>query len=162
MKIRQANKNDLKEIVKIEKICFPKAEAASEKDIDERFEVFGENFLVAEKDNKIIGFINGCTTDEPNLPDELYSNAKLHKPNGDYQTLFGLDVLPEYRRQGVAGKLLRSLIDLAKKRGKKGMVLTCKDHLINFYESNGFEFQGVSKSCHGGAKWNDMLLIFDK
>ena len=37
MKIRQANKNDLKEIVKIEKICFPKAEAASEKDIDERF-----------------------------------------------------------------------------------------------------------------------------
>ena len=136
MKIRQANKNDLKEIVKIEKICFPKAEAASEKDIDERFEVFGENFLVAEKDNKIIGFINGCTTDEPNLPDELYSNAKLHKPNGDYQTLFGLDVLPEYRRQGVAGKLLRSLIDLAKKRGKKGMVLTCKDHLIHFYESN--------------------------
>ena len=162
MKIRQANKNDLKEIVKIEKICFPKAEAASEKDIDERFEVFGENFLVAEKDNKIIGFINGCTTDEPNLPDELYSNAKLHKPNGDYQTLFGLDVLPEYRRQGVAGKLLRSLIDLAKKRGKKGMVLTCKDHLIHFYEPNGFEFQGVSKSCHGGAKWNDMLLIFDK
>ena len=162
MKIRQANKNDLKEIVKIEKICFPKAEAASEKDIDERFEVFGENFLVAEKDNKIIGFINGCTTDEPNLPDELYSNAKLHKPNGDYQTLFGLDVLPEYRRQGVAGKLLRSLIDLAKKRGKKGMVLTCTDHLIHFYESNGFEFQGVSKSCHGGAKWNDMLLIFDK
>ena len=162
MKIRQANKNDLKEIVKIEKICFPKAEAASEKDIDERFEVFGENFLVAEKDNKIIGFINGCTTDEPNLPDELYSNAKLHKPNGDYQTLFGLDVLPEYRRQGVAGKLLRSLIDLAKKRGKKGMVLTCNDHLIHFYESNGFEFQGVSKSCHGGAKWNDMLLIFDK
>ena len=119
MKIRQANKNDLKEIEKIEKICFPKAEAASEKDIDERFEVFGENFLVAEKDNKIIGFINGCTTDEPNLPDELYSNAKLHKPNGDYQTLFGLDVLPEYRRQGVAGKLLRSLIDLAKIRGKK-------------------------------------------
>lgn len=117
---------------------------------------------MAEKDNKIIGFINGCTTDEPNLPDELYSNAKLHKPNGDYQTLFGLDVLPEYRRQGVAGKLLRSLIDLAKKRGKKGMVLTCKDHLIHFYESNGFEFQGVSKSCHGGAKWNDMLLIFDK
>ena len=53
MKIRQANKNDLKEIVKIEKICFPKAEAASEKDIYERFEVFGENFLVAEKDNKI-------------------------------------------------------------------------------------------------------------
>ena len=162
MKIRQANKNDLKEIVKIEKICFPKAEAASEKDIYERFEVFGENFLVAEKDNKIIGFINGCTTDEPNLPDELYSNAKLHKPNGDYQTLFGLDVLPEYRRQGVAGKLLRSLIDLAKKRGKEGMVLTCKDHLIPFYESNGIEFQGVSKSCHGGAKWNDMLLIFDK
>ena len=31
--------------------------------------------IILEKDNKIIGFINGCTTDEPKLPDELYRNA---------------------------------------------------------------------------------------
>ena len=160
MEIRQATRNDLREIAEIESICFPLAEAASKEAIYERFEVFGENFLVATEGEKIVGFINGCTTDKLELPDELYSDTSLHKPDGDYQTLFGLDVLPEYRRQGIAGKLLRSLIDLSKKRGKKGMVLTCKDHLIKFYESNGFEYKGVSASCHGKAKWNDMILIF--
>ena len=160
MKIRHAVKNDLKELVKIEQICFPPSEAAREEDIYERFEIFPKNFFVAEKDNKIIGFINGCTTDKPELPDELYSNASLHKEDGDYQTLFGLNVLPDYRRQGIAGKLLRTLMDFAKNNGKKGMILTCKEHLIPFYESNGFKFQGISKSTHGGATWNYMLIIF--
>ena len=39
-----------------------------------------------------------------------------------------------------------------------GFVLTCKDHLIPFYESCGFRFKGVSKSVHGNAKWNDMVI----
>ena len=44
----------------------------------------------------------------------------------------------------------------------KGFVLTCKDHLIPFYESCGFRFKGVSKSVHGNAKWNDMVRINER
>lgn len=162
MEIRQANKNDLREIINIESICFPTAEAASEKSIYERFEAFGENFLVAIEDNKIVGFINGCTTDKPILKDELYYDAKLHNRNGKYQTVFGLDVLPRYRKQGIAGKLLSEFIELSKERGKQGMVLTCKDYLINYYEKFGFKHNGISQSSHGGVKWNDMVLFFDE
>lgn len=162
MEIRQANKNDLREIVNIESICFPPAEAASEKSIYERFEVFGENFLVAIEDNKIVGFINGCTTDRPILEDELYYDAKLHNSKGKYQTVFGLDVLPQYRKKGIAGKLLSEFIELSKKRGKQGMVLTCKDYLINYYAKFGFKHNGISQSSHGGVKWNDMVLFFDE
>ena len=43
-----------------------------------------------------------------------------------------------------------------------GFVLTCKDHLIPFYESCGFRFKGVSKSVHGNAKWNDMVRINER
>ena len=162
MEIRQANKNELREVINIESTCFPTTEAASEKSIYERFEAFGENFLVAIEDNKIVGFINGCTTDKPILEDELYYDAKLHNRNGKYQTVFGLDVLPHYRKQGIAGKLLSEFIELSKERGKQGMVLTCKDYLINYYEKFGFKHNGISQSSHGGVKWNDMVLFFDE
>ena len=39
-----------------------------------------------------------------------------------------------------------------------GFILTCKDHLIPFYERCGFKFVKVSASTHGNAKWNDMVI----
>ena len=161
--IRFANKNDIDSIINIESICFPKEEAASESSLKKRFDVFPENFLVAEikNDKKLIGFINGCTYNKPDLPDILYDDAYLHDKNGEFQTIFGIDTLPDYRRQGVGEHLMKALINLTKKRGKKGLVLTCKDYLIHYYEKFGYKNKGVSKSCHGGAKWNDMLLLFN-
>ena len=161
--IRFANKNDIDSIINIESICFPKEEAASESSLKKRFDVFPENFLVAEikNDKKLIGFINGCTYNKPDLPDILYEDANLHDKDGEFQTIFGIDTLPDYRRQGVGEHLMKALINLTKKRGKKGLVLTCKDYLIHYYEKFGYKNKGVSKSCHGGAKWNDMLLLFN-
>lgn len=158
LKIRFAKKEDVERIADIELECFPVAEAADRETLKTRYNAFSENFLVAEKGGKVIGFINGCTTDAPELPDELYHNTDLHKPDGDYQTVFGLDVLPEYRKQGIAEHLLNHLIELSKERGKKGVVLTCKDHLVHYYSKFGFKHLGVSASAHGGAKWNDMYL----
>lgn len=160
MEIREANIKDLNEIIKIENVCFPSEEAASEDVIKERFEAFSENFLVAVEDNKIVGFINGCTTDKASLPDKLYHDVNLHNPNGKFQTVFGLDVLPQYRNKGIASQLLKSFIELSKKRGKSGMVLTCKDYLVHYYKKFGFQHEGVSNSSHGGAKWNDMIIFF--
>lgn len=160
MNIRLATSNDLNEIIAIEQQCFPISEAASATQFKERFQAFPENFIVAEHNGSIIGFINGGTTDIPELPDELYHNIALHNPNGNYQTVFGLDVLPQYQRQGIAGELLNYMIALSKERNKKGMVLTCKDHLIHYYSKFGFKHQGTSASCHGGSKWNNMLLLF--
>ncbi|WP_028042172.1 GNAT family N-acetyltransferase [Candidatus Stoquefichus massiliensis] len=162
MEIRFATINDIEKIADIEKICFPKAEAATYDEFKERFDMFGECFLVAEDHHQVIGFINGCCTNEPSLPDELYHNPALHQVNGLYQTVFGLDVLPDYRHQGVAGLLLNALITLSKERGKSGVVLTCKDYLIHYYEKFGFECLGKSASNHGGAKWNDMYLTLHK
>lgn len=160
MIIRSARKEDVDRIIEIEGICFPPAEAAGADDIRRRFDVFGENFVVAQVDGIVVGFVNGCTTDEPCLPDELYHDIKLHKPDGAYQTVFGLDVLPTFRRRGLATALINHLIELTLKRGKKGVVLTCKDHLVPFYCAQGFVHHGVSQSTHGGAVWNDMLLEF--
>ena len=158
--IRLARPEEAKKLADIEAVCFPPAEAASEEAVYERMQTFPENFLVAELDGKLVGFINGGTTDQPYLPDKFYHDATLHKPEGAYQTVFGLNVLPEYRRQGIARQLVDDFLAMAKERGKKAVILTCKEHMIHYYEKRGFVNYGVSDSSHGGATWYDMRCVF--
>lgn len=158
--IRQAEVNDIGKIAEIEDKCFSSAEAASIKSFIERFMAFSECFFVAEIEGRVIGYINGCVTDAPKLPDQLYHNACLHQPDGTWQTVFGIAVEPAYQHQGIATAMMEYFIWECKARGKEGIVLTCKDEKIGFYEKFGFVNHGVSKSTHGGAKWNDMVLRF--
>ena len=159
--IRNVKAEDLDQVTEVEALCFPAAEAATGESFRNRIETFPESFLVAENESgKIIGFINGCVTDERTIRDEMFEDSGLHRADGMYQSIFGLDVIPEYRRQGVAADLMNHLIQTAKARGKKGMILTCKDRLIHYYEKFGYRSLGISGSVHGGAVWYDMLLEF--
>ena len=160
--IRMAQSEDAAAVAAIEAACFPAAEACGFEEFKKRISVFSESFWIAEANGKPIGFVNGCVTDAPLLLDELYHDTSLHQPNGAYQTVFGLDVLPEYQRQGIAAALLERMLADTRARGKKGSVLTCKDHLCHYYEKFGFRFCGVADSTHGGAVWNLMVLKFEE
>ena len=113
-----------------------------------------------EEAGKIIGFINGMVTDDQTISDIMFEDASLHQKDGDWQSVFGLDMLPEYRCQGRAALLMEQLIEDARAKGRKGCILTCKDRLIHYYEKFGYRNLGVSKSVHGGAVWYDMILEF--
>ena len=158
--IRNAKKEEAALLAQIEAECFPAAEAAGKQDIEARMDVFEDCFFVVETNGKIVGFINGAVAKEASLPDQMYHDASLHDPNGAYQTVFGLDVLPAYRRNGIAGRLLERMIHHARECQRKGVVLTCKDHLVHYYAGFGFKHCGVADSTHGGAKWNEMKLLF--
>ena len=159
--IRNVKIEDLDQVTEVEALCFPTAEAAVEASFRQRIETFPDSFFVAEDENgRIIGFINGCVTDERTIRDEMFEDSGLHRPEGLYQSVFGLDVIPEFRRQGVAADLMNRLMQEAKARGKKGMILTCKDRLIHYYEKFGYRNLGRSASVHGGAVGYDMLLEF--
>lgn len=159
--IRNVKIEDLDQVTEVEALCFPAAEAAVGESFRKRIETFPDSFFVAEDENgRIIGFINGCVTDERTIRDEMFEDSRLHHADGLYQSVFGLDVIPEYRRQGVAADLMNRLIQAAKERGKKGMILTCKDRLIHYYEKFGYRNLGLSGSVHGRAVWYDMLLEF--
>ena len=162
MKIRKADRNDIKKLAEVEAACFPPAEAAKEADFRQRLHVFGDHFLLLEENGRLIGFINGMVTDEPVIRDEMYENARLHKEDGRWQTVFGINTLPEYRRRGCAARLMKAFIEEAKKQGRKGCVLTCKEHLIPYYDRFGYRNCGVSESVHGGAVWYDMRLTFSE
>ena len=158
--IRRVSLDDLDAVTEVEARCFPAAEAASKASFEQRIKTFPESFFVAEINGEIIGFINGCIINETTIWDELFGDTSLHVPNGDYQTIFGLDVLPEYQRRGVAAQLMNYIIEAARSEGRKGLILTCKENLIHYYEKFGYLNKGVSQSVHGGARWNDMILVF--
>ena len=160
--IRTAVSEDLDQVTAIEAVCFPKAEAADRASFAHRLATFPDSFFVAVHDGKIIGFVNGCVTNEKTIRDEMYEDSSLHDSKGAYQSIFGLDVLPEYQRQGIAAKLMEQMIRDAKERGRKGLILTCKDRLIHYYEKFGYKNKGVSQSVHGGVVWYDMLLEFEE
>ncbi len=156
--IRQVMPEDLDAVARVEAVCFPKAEAASRVSFAQRIRMFPECFFVAEREGEIIGFINGCATDSPVISDEMFEDAGCHKRDGIYQSIFGLDVIPEHRKQGVAARLMRHLIEDARAKGRRGVILTCKDRLIRYYEGFGYKSKGISQSVHGGAVWYDMIL----
>jgi ribosomal protein S18 acetylase RimI-like enzyme len=158
--IREVQLTDLDRLAEIEAICFPEAEAAPRSSLQARIQTFPECFLVAETAGLLIGFINGCATNSPVIYDELFITTEYHIPDGKNLTVFGLDVIPEYRRQGIAAQLMDHFIYLARNTGRKGVILTCKERLVHYYETFGYVNNGVSQSAHGGAEWFDMTLAF--
>ena len=160
MKIRNASMEDLEAIAEVERRCFPPAEAATKEDFAKRLSVYPNHFWLLEDDGKLVAFVNGMVTNEDTLRDEMYERAELHKEKGDWQMIFGVNTIPEYRRQGCAEKVLKKVIEDAKDEGRKGLVLTCKEGLVHYYEKFGFRNEGVSESTHGGAVWYDMRLKF--
>ena len=161
MKIRKATINDLKELSRIEMECFPAAEAATEEIFCRRLEVYPDFFWILENEaGEIVSFVNGMATDNEILTDEMFENPDLHNKNGDWQMIFGVNTLPEFRQRGYAEKVLRKVLEDAKNDGRKGVVLTCKDRLVPFYGKIGFVNEGLSESTHGGAVWYNMRIIF--
>ena len=159
MEIRYATRKDIPAIANVEAECFPLAEAATEEEFIERVGHYGKHFWLMFEEDKLIAFVDGFVTDEPDLTDEMYENAGMHNENGAWQMIFGVNTLPAYRRKGYAGQLIEQAIEDAKQQGRKGLVLTCKDKLIPYYAKFGFKDEGVSdKSTHGNAVWRQMRL----
>ena len=160
MEIRTATFKDLDAVSAVEAACFPAAEAATPAEFEERLRYYGGHFWLMFDGEKLIGFVDGMVTDKADLSDDLYAQASLHDENGAWQMIFGVNTLPEYRRQGVAAALLVRAIADAKAQGRKGLVLTCKDKLVHYYAKFGFVSEGVSESTHGGVVWYQMRLTF--
>ena len=158
MEIRKGTLKDLEAIAAVEAACFPAAEAATAEEFAGRLKHYADHFWLLYEGDKLLAFVDGFVTDEPDLTDVMYEDATLHNEQGAWQMIFGVNTLPEYRQHGYAGELLRRAIDDARKQGRKGLVLTCKEKLLHYYAKFGFVNEGVSGSTHGGVVWYQMRL----
>ena len=160
MLIRTATQEDLEAVSAVEAACFPAAEAASREEFEKRLVAYADHFWLMFDGPRLVAFVDGMVTDQPDLTDEMYERAELHDEGGAWQMIFGVNTIPEYRRRGLAGELITRAIADARAQGRKGLVLTCKDHLLAYYGKFGFVNEGLSASVHGNVAWNQMRLTF--
>lgn len=147
----------------IEAICFPPNEACIPSIMKERVRLASELFLVAidKANEKMIGYITGITTDEPNLRDEFFTDTSLHNPEGDYFMILSVAVLPEYRCQGLAGAMMAEHLKRQRAAGRKAAVLTCLESKVLFYKKMGYVDEGISDSSWGGENWHEMRYLIE-
>jgi ribosomal protein S18 acetylase RimI-like enzyme len=149
------------EVVKIEQICFPPNEACTPEHMKARIKVAPDLFLVIkdrENDGKIVGFLNGIATNERIFRDKFFTDESLHEPDGETVMIMGLDVLPEYRKMGLARELVFNYCRKEQARGRKRLILTCHKEKIKMYRKFGFDDLGESASEWGGEKWHEMEI----
>ncbi len=143
---------------RIEQICFPPNEACTRDIMLERAAAAPELFLVAvsRDTGEMAGFLNGLSTSEDRFRDEFFTNAGLYDPRGSHVMLLGLDVLPEYRRMGLARELIRRYQQREHRNGRTLLILTCLPEKVEMYLKFGFEDAGISDSVWGGEQWHEM------
>lgn len=155
---RNIKLSETEQAVTIEQICFPPNEACSAENMKSRIAAARELFLVAvdKQNGKIAGFLNGIATDEISFRDEFFTDASLHEENGKNIMLLGLDVLPEYRRQGLGRELVYQYLQRERENGRKEVFLTCLQEKVEMYKKFGFADGGIANSVWGGEEWHEM------
>lgn len=152
---------EMEEAAEVERICFPPNEACSREHMIDRVLAAPDLFLVAiEKETgKMAGFVNGIATDEEKLRDDFFRDASLHNPAGANIMILGVDVLPEYRLQGLARKMVALYAEAERAKCRQRLVLTCLEEKVPMYAKFGFRDLGMSQSTWGGEAWHEMDLV---
>lgn len=158
--LRDIRPQEAEQAVLIEQICFPPNEACPPHTMRERVQAAPETFLVAvdRKYGNIAGFLNGIATDEERFRDEFFTDSTLHTRDGRNIMLCGLDVLPAYRRRGLATLLVSEFAKRESARGRERLVLTCLEEKVPMYLRMGFSDLGMSDSSWGGEAWHEMEM----
>ena len=85
-----------------------------------------------------------------------------HNEDGDTICLHSLAVHPDFQKKGLGGVLLRGWTQRIRDAGiGKRIALICREHLVEWYEKNGFKKVGKSACQYGGGGWYDMIMEFE-
>ncbi|MBJ8326098.1 GNAT family N-acetyltransferase [Streptococcus pacificus] len=157
MFIRKVEMTDLDAIFQIEVDNFGEAIAASKEVIRERVQLIPDSFLIAEMAGKLVGYIEGPVIDKMDLSDDLFQAVSSNPNSGGIQAITSLSIAKDYQKQGIGTLLLASFKDIVVKNQREGILLTCKEEVIPYYEMNDFKFKGISQSQLGGEIWHKMF-----
>lgn len=135
--IREATQNDISRVIQLQKLLIKEDliygfTPESERELIKKI---GNYFLVTEVGGDIIGFIYGQV---------LKSEGLATIPQGEqYLEIEEIYIKPEFRNQGVGGKLLDRVVEEAKKNGvEKFSIYSASkdiDGILNFYRKHDFK-----------------------
>lgn len=156
MEIRFAKPVDLPHIVALERASFSEAEQISEAVLATYLHYLSKTCLVMETGGTVIGFVLSCPSQFITVSDSIFHLTPESLPYGAYLSIASLAVSTKYQKQGIGTLLLAALKEIAVANDYIGISLTCKEHLVPYYELNQFKDMGPSSSQFGGQMWYDM------
>jgi hypothetical protein len=98
--IRKVQPKDVDECYLVEMSGFSQEEAASRETIQLRAETYPQGFFIAEINGRIIGMVNGASTDKDDISDEELKQLIGHNAGGRNMVIFALAVLPNFKSGG--------------------------------------------------------------
>ncbi len=131
LRIRPGGRKDIKEVVKIEELCFG-AEAYPNYVFNYFVDGRSYLFLVAEYDNRVVGYM-------------------VAEKRGEGGLIVSLAVHPHYRGKGIGSALLRETIKILREEGIKGVSLQVKRgnlDAISLYSAFGFKIIRVLRKYY--------------
>jgi len=155
---RQATEQDTDRCFAIETSAYSASQAASKEKILKRIKTYSQGFIVLEKENQIIGFINAGACFAVQLADDDFKQMIGHDSLGDKTVIMSVVVHPDYQRQGIANIMLKNFIEHTKNLKKTEIHLMCETALIDLYARHGFIELGISDSNYAGLNWHEMSL----
>jgi len=109
MQILKLTKKDVKKIVELDKVCFEQdydMPPITEKKAEELLE---KGFVLGIKENK-----------------KLASNIQVQKKEKEKWFIYGIATRPEKQKQGLADKLLKKVLEIAREKKNKRNHSYCK------------------------------------
>lgn len=145
VKVIFAEEKHLKQIAELESVCF--SEAWSYESLKSALE-HGTRFLVCLKGNKLLGYVGVSI-----ILDEGY--------------ITNVAVFPEYRRQGIATKILKTLTDFCARQSLSFLSLEVRvsnNNAISLYENFEFKIEGRRKQFYKNPSEDAYIMTkrFDK
>ena len=140
MIITEMNASHVPQIAALEEICF--ADPWSEQSIASELKSTWSYWLVAQEADRVVGYVGSQSAiDEADI-----MNVAVH---------------PDYRRQGIAEKLINSLVEELKNRGIHALLLEVRASnapAIALYEKLGFQQVGLRKNYYRNPKEDARIL----
>lgn len=157
---RLIEEDEADEAAAVEAECFPPKEACTLEHMRDRVKAAKEIFLVAvdKETGKMAGFVNGIATDGDDFTDDYFTDASLHDKDGRNIMICGICVRPEYQKQGLARELVYNYCRREWEKGRRSLILTCKEQKVKMYKKFGFTDMGEANSSWGGQKWHQMYI----
>ena len=128
------------QIAELEKLCF--SDPWSEKSIETELSCRLSFWLVALEEDKVVGYVGSQTViDETDM-----MNIAVH---------------PDYRRRGIAEKLINALMDALRDKGSHGLTLEVRasnEGAIALYHKLGFTQAGRRPNYYRNPKEDALIL----
>ncbi len=147
LQIEQATLSDVSEVYKLEQ-SIEKSGSADLATLQSRYAMFAQGFMAARLHGKIVGYVESCVWNEvlPHFEARPGFFTQYHDLNASTLYLIFIGVDAQYRRQGIASKMISFLLDNVVRYDLVRMHAVCRDNHMPMYNKLGFspaqELQG--------------------